>query len=142
MNKILKLDILSDGSVGLNKTKITLREMHEAQSVIQSYDVSEEAILNAICPDESEKDKLIKVLAEKLLQTEFGYCYMCTNPMKNITLDGKNNGCDGNCSAPKDLTVEALIEKIKSELAYKNNKTEIDNSEFPKVAKLPAGWNE
>lgn len=65
------------------------------------------------------KDKLINALAEKVLNSEFGRCYMCTNSMKNITLDGVNNGCDGNCSH-EEFTTDDLIEKVVEEISYKS----------------------
>lgn len=65
------------------------------------------------------KDKLIEVLATKLLHSEFGYCYMCTNPMKNITLDGVNNGCDGCCNTSEEFTVDDFLKKIVEEMQRK-----------------------
>ena len=65
------------------------------------------------------KDKLIEVLATKLLHSEFGNCYMCTNPMKNITLDGVNNGCDGGCNTSEEFTVDDFLKKIVEEMQRK-----------------------
>ena len=62
---------------------------------------------------------LIDVLAEQLLKTDWGHCYMCTNPMKNITLDGVNNGCDGECRMDDHFTKDDLIQKIVRELEIK-----------------------
>lgn len=70
------------------------------------------------------KDKLIEVLATKLLNSEFGRCYMCTNPMKNITLDGVNNGCDGGCNTSEEFTVDEFLKKITDELSRKEQKSE------------------
>ena len=64
------------------------------------------------------KDELIEVLATKLLNSEFGNCYMCKNSMKNITLDGINNGCDGQCDTLKEYTVDDFLKKIVRELEY------------------------
>lgn len=64
------------------------------------------------------KDKLINALAEIALNSKFGRCYMCTNSMKNITLDGVNNGCDGNCGH-EEFTTDDLIKKVAEELRYK-----------------------
>lgn len=64
------------------------------------------------------KDKLINVLAEKVLNSDFGSCYMCTNPNKYITLDGVNNGCDGNCGH-KEFKTDDLIKKIVEEIQFK-----------------------
>ena len=36
--------------------------------------------------------------------------------MKNITLDGKNNGCDGSCYHAKKYTETDLLNKIKREM--------------------------
>lgn len=62
------------------------------------------------------KDELIEVLASKLLNEQFGACYMCKNPMKNITLDGVHNGCDGECNLSEEHTVDDFIKKIVGEL--------------------------
>ena len=92
--------------------------------------VLNEDILNAIggtfvaenfdksLPKTISKDELIKVLADKLLCSEFGRCYMCTNSMKNVTLDGKNNRCDGMCDTP-EVTVNNFLKKIQQELESK-----------------------
>lgn len=64
------------------------------------------------------KEKLIEVLATKLFNSEFGRCYMCTNLMKNITLDGVNNGCDGMCSN-EEFTVDDFLKKIVEEIQRK-----------------------
>ena len=70
------------------------------------------------------KDELIKVLSTKLLQTEFGICYMCKNPMKNITLDGTNNGCDGQCNTLEKYTVDDFLKKIIFELEVRKGGVE------------------
>lgn len=67
-----------------------------------------------------EKDNLITILATKLLDSEFGHCYMCKNNMKNITLDGVNNGCDGMCNSDEKATVKEFLEKIIAEINRKN----------------------
>ena len=59
---------------------------------------------------------LTDVLAELLLKTDWGHCYMCTNPMKNITLDGVNNGCDGECRQNDNFTADDLIKKVITEM--------------------------
>lgn len=59
---------------------------------------------------------LTNVLAELLLKTDWGHCYMCTNPMKNITLDGVNNGCDGACRMDDNFSADDLIQKIIREI--------------------------
>lgn len=59
---------------------------------------------------------LTDILAEQLLKTDWGHCYMCTNPMKNITLDGVNNGCDGECRMDDNFNANDLIKKIIAEL--------------------------
>lgn len=59
---------------------------------------------------------LTDVLAELLLKTDWGHCYMCTNPMKNITLDGVNNGCDGECHNYDNFTADDLIKKVITEM--------------------------
>lgn len=69
------------------------------------------------------KDELIEVLAEKLLNSDFGRCYMCRNSMKNITLDGVNNGCDGMCNN-EEVTVDDFLKKIVSEIEDKKRKAE------------------
>ena len=64
------------------------------------------------------KDELINVLAKLVLNSNFGMCYMCTNSMKNVTLDGVNNGCDGNCKH-EEFTTDDLIKKIIKEMQFK-----------------------
>lgn len=78
----------------------------------------EEAEKQGVLLKVDSKDELIEVLATKLLHSEFGRCYMCKNPMKNITLDGVNNGCDGQCSN-EETTVDDFLKKIVSEIEYK-----------------------
>ena len=65
---------------------------------------------------------LTDILANQLLKTDWGHCYMCTNPMKNITLDGVNNGCDGECRMDDNFSANDLIEKIAREMAVRNDK--------------------
>lgn len=63
---------------------------------------------------------LTDILANQLLKTDWGHCYMCTNPMKNITLDGVNNGCDGECRVDENFSADDLIKKIAMEMAIRN----------------------
>ena len=44
----------------------------------------------------NDKD-LIYELEKYIANSESGRCILCKNNMKNITLDGVNNGCDGEC---------------------------------------------
>ena len=88
----------------------------EAEHKLKKYeDEEEQGLLLRL----DSKDKLIEVLATKLLHSEFGNCYMCTNPMKNITLDGINNGCDGGCNTSEEFTVDDFLKKIIGELQRK-----------------------
>ena len=73
------------------------------------------------------KDELIEVLAKLVLNSEFGRCYMCTNGMKNITLDGENNGCDGNCKQ-EEFTVDDLLKKIVAELKRNKARSEAEEA--------------
>ena len=68
--------------------------------------------------------KLQNILSKLAYGSEFVRCYMCDNNMKNITLDGKNNGCDGGCYHKKNYTESDLIEKIKRELDRLKGKVE------------------
>ena len=68
------------------------------------------------CEEINRLNKIIEALAKKLLNTEFGGCYMCKNPMKNITIDGVNNGCDGECNTTEKSSVEDFLKKFISEL--------------------------
>lgn len=75
------------------------------------------------------KDELINVLAEKLLHTEFGACYMCADPIKGcISINESFNiaGCNGICKMPNDFTAEALIKKVVKELEYFKYKDDIE----------------
>ena len=76
---------------------------------LKAYEDAEE---NGMLIRLDSKDELIKILATKLCESEFGNCYMCKNPMKNITLDGKNNGCDGQCNTSEEFTVDDFLKKI------------------------------
>ena len=78
-------------------------------------DLEEQGLLLRL-PLDMDRSDLIYILLDRLLRTEFGGCYMCKNPMKNITLDGVNNGCDGNCSVSEDVTTDDLLTKILREL--------------------------
>lgn len=73
--------------------------------------------------NKSIKDNtLVQTLASLLLNSDFGRCYMCKNSVKNITLDGKNNGCDGLCNVDNNVTVEQFLEKIVREIECNRNK--------------------
>ena len=74
-----------------------------------------------------EEKSLVDVLVGLLLKTEFARCYMCENHMKNITLDGINNGCDGQCSSFILTSREELLAKIKREMERTNKKDEKTN---------------
>ena len=75
-----------------------------------------------------EEKSLVDVLVGLLLKTEFVRCYMCENHMKNITLDGINNGCDGQCASFNLPTREDLLGKIKREMERTNKKDEKTNN--------------
>lgn len=79
---------------------------------LREYEIAEE---QGLLLRLDSKEKLIEVLATKLFNSEFGRCYMCTNLMKNITLDGVNNGCDGMCSN-EEFTVDDFLKKIVEEI--------------------------
>ena len=68
--------------------------------------------------------KMQNILSKLAYGSEFVRCYMCDNNMKNITLDGKNNGCNGRCYHKKNYTESDLIEKIKRELDRLKGKVE------------------
>lgn len=86
---------------------------------LQRLNELEELVASRTFYEYDSKDLLIEALATKLLQTDFGACYMCTNPMKNVTLDGVNNGCDGMCNMSEKFTVNDLLKKVTAELDRK-----------------------
>lgn len=93
--------------------------MADLREKLKSYeDAEEQGLLLRL----NSKDELIEVLARKLLNEQFGVCYMCKNPMKNITLDGVNNGCDGGCNLSEERTVDDFLKKIVRELEYMKQK--------------------
>lgn len=96
-----------------NKDKCYERSIYNR---LKEYEDAEEQGLLLRLPC---KDELISILAKLVLNSQFGWCYMCTNPMKNITLDGVNNGCDGCCNNEK-FTTDDLIKKVVEELRRKS----------------------
>lgn len=64
----------------------------------------------------AEQEKTIKILGKILYNSDFGRCYMCSNPMKNVTLDGFNNGCDGLCNFTEKYSVDEFLNKINKEI--------------------------
>ena len=86
---------------------------------LAEYEDAEEQGLLLRLPIGQDRSDLIYILARLLMHTEFGKCYLCTNPMKNITLDEKNNGCDGNCRVDEKFDEDDLIKKIIKELQTK-----------------------
>lgn len=86
-------------------------QLYEAMRQIDDMEVCNEI--------EACKNDLINILATQLLKTDWGHCYMCTNPMKNITLDGVNNGCDGECRSDDDFGVDDLLAKIMNDIEFK-----------------------
>lgn len=63
-----------------------------------------------------EQKELIHALADHVLKSQFGYCITCENHMKNVTIDGVRNGCDGACSHSKEWTVEEFIDLFEKKL--------------------------
>jgi hypothetical protein len=61
-------------------------------------------------------DVLINAMAKVILRSDFGNCALCDNYAKNITIDGINNGCDGNCRHDKDYTEKDITEWFKEQL--------------------------
>ena len=114
--KLKGVALLNACGVGCNGDCNYCERLDEAIEKLKAYeDAEEQGLLLRL----DSKDKLIEVLATKLLNTEFGYCYMCTNPMKNITLDGANNGCDGQCNTLEKFTVDDFLKKIIEEMQRK-----------------------
>lgn len=82
-----------------------------------AYPLTYDAIYNRGRLDAlGEQKELIYALADHVLKSEFGYCLTCENLMKNITIDGVKNGCDGYCSHSKEWTVEEFIDLFAKEL--------------------------
>lgn len=96
----------------------THEEMKIVNKALKRLDTYEDAEEQGLFLSLDSKDELIEVLASKLLNEQFGVCYMCKNPMKNITLDGVHNGCDGGCNLSEEHTVDDFIKKIVGELEY------------------------
>lgn len=94
-------------------------EAYRAIGTVEDFKTLKDAGEQGLLLSLDSKDELIEVLASKLLNEQFGTCYMCSNPMKNITLDGVNNGCDGCCNLSEEHTVDDFIKKIVGELERK-----------------------
>ena len=94
-------------------------ELSLAVNKLAEYEDAEEQGLLLRLPIGQDRSDLIYILARLLMHTEFGKCYLCTNPMKNITLDEKNNGCDGNCRVDEKFDEDDLITMIIKELQTK-----------------------
>lgn len=107
------------GTVERNNIAIKcIEELQEYRSICDSPEklkLIDELYLE-ICEEINRLNKIIKVLVTKLLNTEFGRCYMCKNPMKNIMIDGVNNGCDGECNTTEESSVEDFLKKFIAEL--------------------------
>ena len=84
-----------------------------------AYETDEEQGLLLRLPTGKDRSDLIYILLKLLLRTEWGHCYMCSNPMKNITIDGKNNGCDGECNMTEEFDTDDLLTKILREIQTK-----------------------
>lgn len=82
-----------------------------------AYPLTYDAIYNRGRSDALEEQKeLMYALADQVLKSQFGDCLTCENHMKNITIDGVRNGCDGSCSHSKEWTVEEFIDLFAQEL--------------------------
>ena len=104
------IDKLADGQNCESLNQKEALEVHHALYLMDAFNKS------------IQDSTLIKTLASLLLNSEFGHCYMCKNSTKNITLDGKNNGCDGLCNVDSDVTVEQFLTKLVREIEYNRNK--------------------
>lgn len=102
------------------KTYITHQQL--VDKLADYEDAEEQGLLLRL----DSKDELVEILATKLFNSEFGVCYMCTNPMKNVTLDGVNNGCNGECNTSEEFTVDDFLKKIVSEIEYRREKALAD----------------
>lgn len=116
-------------SAGMNMERLTARHngkslysggtLDDVLNKLADYEDAEEQGLLLRLPTGKDRSDLIYVLLELLLRTEWGHCYMCSNPTKNITIDGKNNGCDGGCNITKVYNTDDLLTKILSEMQIK-----------------------
>lgn len=71
---------------------------------------------------ENDTCSLINAMAKKLLRSDFGRCALCDNYAKNITIDGVNNGCDGNCRHDKDYAEKDIINWFEKQLQWQKKK--------------------
>ena len=112
------------GYESINPVDVCVNEYSEInfKGLVDSLGAYEDAEEQGLLLRLDFKDELIEVLARKLLNEQFGACYMCKNPMKNITLDGVNNGCDGSCNLSEEHTVDDFLKKIVVELDYRKRK--------------------
>ena len=112
------------GYESINPVDVCVNEYSEInfKGLVDSLGAYEDAEEQGLLLRLDSKDELIEVLASKLLNEQFGACYMCKNPMKNVTLDGIHNGCDGNCNLSEENTVDDFIKKIVRELEYTKQK--------------------
>lgn len=63
-------------------------------------------------------------LANVLLDSDIGHCFICENSMKNITFDRVSNGCDGECCHTKTYTVEEFLIFLKEKFKLEKDSKE------------------
>lgn len=63
-------------------------------------------------------DAMVNAMDKVILRSDFGRCALCDNYAKNITIDGINNGCDGNCKHDRDYTEKDVIDWFESQIRW------------------------
>ncbi len=66
MSEMVKLDILSDGSVSLDRTRITTNKMWGMQEVVKTVTVSKKAIVEALDIEQEIRNKAIDEFVKEI----------------------------------------------------------------------------
>lgn len=111
MGRLIDADLLKESMKKFAQEQL----LSEYQCLIMVTDVLDD-IDNQPTAYDVDKDNLINAMAKTLLSTDFGGCALCDNHAKNITIDGVNNGCDGNCRHDKEYTEKDIIKWFKEQL--------------------------
>lgn len=99
MSKLVKLDIMSDGSVSLCGTRITPNKMYGIQTVQKSIAVSEKAIIKAL-----EFDKAIRAKSVEELQN--------LKESKCKYWNAEHEDCALNCAEIRAKAIEEFAEQF------------------------------
>ena len=117
--RLIDADLLKE-----NLTGVEIRQYLENGSTSDTYDGSTVMdIIDELPTANDEKaEELINTMAKAMLHTDFGGCALCDNYAKNITIDGINNGCDGNCRHDKEYSEKDIIKWFEEQIRWQKLK--------------------